>query len=353
MKYELPDWSKVKDDLPPMPDKPPEEAYSEGFVGCAYDPEGDERLADEIRQDGLPFEWSDAASEFGLVGAATGGTYLLHMEVKKAGFDINNIARASQACGNCVSRGTQNALLHTFCAAVNAGEGSIPPEAFEADKNRNNPVASEVNYWWKWSGRPGGDGWHASAALEAAKNHGGLVWRRDFSDIGGPDLRKETRSTAHYYGAGTITDKMKEAIHQNPLLSYARIRSFEELCDAIASGHAVQTDGGQGWSKHVNEDGVSRRSGSWSHSMCATGVVKTEAAKSKYRTQGLVLIQNSWANFNGVRDQKVMGTNCPLPQGSFLTPWEDCSNRSWYAVNTIKGWKNRKLRSWDIVRDLI
>lgn len=321
--------------------------YENGFVGAYFDPVEHELAEESIHVDGLPFEWASAASSFGLVGAAAAdGIYLLHKEVEAVGLPIHTIAYASQPVGNCVSRGTQNALLHTLCAAVNHGEGSLP-DGMVAAAAASNPLSSEVNYWFKWPGsRPGGDGWYAGACLRAAKERGGMVVRRDYRDVGGPDLRAETRATTHAYAAESIPAGMLRVIHQHPLLAYAECKGFEQVADAIASGHAVQTDGGQGWESSVDENGFARQRGGWSHSMCATGVVRTEAAKKKYNTVGLLLIQNSWANFNKNDHARVMGTSIALPRGSFFARWEDCPGRSWFAVSSVKGWENRRLPNW-------
>jgi hypothetical protein len=344
-RYNLPDWAEVKDQGP-MPSIDPVEAYSNGFIGASWSQEGEERLAGMVEDSGLPFAWSDVAFGSGIVGTAKEGIYLLHKEVEAVGLPIHTIAYPSQPVGNCVSRGTQNALYHTLCAAVNHGEGSLPEGMVEAAQ-KVNPLSSEVIYWWR-SNAPRGDGWYASASLAAAKEHAGLFVRRDLTSIGGIDLRNETTATAHAYSSHSIPEKVKEAIGHNRLLTFAKCESFEEVADAIASGHAVQTDGGQGWASSVDEHGFAHQSGHWSHSMCATGVITTPAFKTKYRTVGGVLIQNSWANFNHNDSARVMGTSIALPKGSFFARWEDCSNRSWYAVNTFQGWANRKLKNWQI-----
>ena len=346
----LRNYAQVRELLRPMPDGVDVvQEYERGFIGAYFDPEEHERARDSIVSDGLPFEWAAAAFDYGMVGAAaTDGIYLLHKEVEACGVNIHTIAYASQPVGNCVSRGTQNALLHTLCAAVNHGTGSIP-DGMVAASATSNPLASEVNYWFKWPGtRPGGDGWYAGACLRAAKERGGLVVRKDFRDIGGPDLRAETRATTHAYASESIPDAMRQVIHQHPLLAYAECKGFEQVADAIASGHAVQTDGVQGWASTVDENGFAHQRGSWSHSMCVTGVVRTEAARKKYNTVGLVLIQNSWANFNKNDHARVMGTTIAMPRGSFFARWEDCPGRSWFAVSSVKGWENRRLPNWNL-----
>lgn len=352
--YSLPDYSKIKDDLRPMPaDADVVKEYESGFIGAYHDPAGDELAEESVRNDGMPFLFSDIASAYRYAGQAKSGVYLLYKEIEACGMPLETIPYVSQPCGNCVSRGTQNAIYHTLCAAVNSGEGSLPPEAFAAAKVKCNPVASEPWYWFKWPGtRPGGDGWHASACLAAAKDKTGLVWRGDYSHIGGPDLTIEKRSTAHAYAAKSVPEKFLEYSRKHPLLTYARCDSFEEVADAISAGYAVQTDGGEGWSKSLDEHGYARRTTRWSHSMCVTAVVTTQEAKAKYNTAGLLLIQNSWGKYLKNDHCRVIGTNEGIPPGSFFAKWEDCTRRSFYAVSSVKGWPNRKLRSWD-VSDLI
>lgn len=349
-KYDLPSYSQAQPRLRQMPDwANVVDEYNGGFIGAYFDETEYELARASVEESGFPFEWSDAASQFGMYGAADpNGTYLLHKEIEGCGLPSDTIAYASQPVGNCVSRGTQNALLHTLCAAVNHGEGSLPPEMFEAARE-SNPLSSEVLYWWKWPGtRPGSDGWYAGACLRVAKEKAGMVIRRDYRSIGGPDLRRETKSTTHAYASQSIPQTMLEIIHTNPLLAYSECSTLEEVADAIASGHAVQTDGGQGWESAVDENGVAKRKGSWSHSMCATGVCRTAAARKKYSTEGLILIQNSWGSYLKNSHAKVMGTNIGIPPGSFFARWEDCKNRSWFAVSSVHGWKNRKLPDWNM-----
>jgi hypothetical protein len=349
--YELPDYSKVKDALAPMPEMDPHDAYSGGFVGAYHDPEGDEISRDSVVSEGMPFEMEDIATSEGFADQAKAGTYVIWKEIEKVGLPTGTIGKVSQMLGNCVGRATQVCLYGSFCSAVASGEGSIPPEAFEAAKSPSNPVCSEPHYWLKWgqsSRRAGGDGWHATASLAAAKDHAGLVWRKDYTSVGGPNLWTENRGTVHWRGWGAVPDTFKSFLHQHPLRTYSKCSSFQQVADAISAGYAVQSDGGQGISKSHDEWGVSRRSGSWSHSMSVLGVVSTDEAKRRYRTEGLLYWSNSWGNWNSVHGAKVFGTDILLPPGCYATTWETMRNRSFYAVSPVKGWPNRKLPDWSI-----
>jgi hypothetical protein len=344
----LPNYSEVKDRLRPMPeDADVVEQYEKGFVGAYHDPEADEQLQDEVEVTGQPFDYEDIASDLGIAGAAAGGTYLIYKEVEKAGVPLDCISRISQTCGCCVSRGGQNALLHTICASASQGLTGLPEGLVEATNGgKINPLSNESNYWGRGHS---GDGWNASSCVRVLKDQSGLVVRRDLSEFGGPDVRMESTRTCHAYSSWSrVPEKLQEYCHRHPLTSVARIREMEAIVDAIAHGHAVHTDGGEGWARSVDEDGVARRSGHWSHSMCLTAVCMNPEALKKHRTAGLFLIQNSWASFNRNSNAKVYGTSERLPTGSFFAKWEDMRNRSFYAYADIAGFKRARLPDWSI-----
>lgn len=345
-KYGLPDWSQVSH--APMPDTDAATAYSSGYVGAYYCPHGEEELRGMIEATGQPWSFEDIAASLDIAGAASNGTYLIYKEVEACGIPLACISRASQPVGNCVSRGGQNALLHTICASHRQGLTGLPEGiAAACQGDRTNPVASEPQYWSR--GRPG-DGWYASACIKALKEDSGLVVRRNYADLGGPDLTGETTKTAHaYYRWESVPEAMRKHCHLHPLVSVAHITEMEALCDAIAHGHAVHTDGGEGWSKQCDDDGVAHRQGSWSHSMCITGVCRDATALQKHRTAGLFLIQNSWSHFNKNSHSKVPGVGIGIPPGSFFAKWEDIKHRSFYAYTDITGFKKAKLPDWSIV----
>ena len=66
------------------------------------------------------------------------------------------------------------------------------------------------------------------------------------------------------------------------MLTYSKCSSYEEIIDAISAGYGVQTDGGEGFSKQCDDNGVAKRSGSWSHSMSIHGFIDTPEFKAKY-----------------------------------------------------------------------
>lgn len=350
-KYGLPDWSKQAEQTRPM-DGDPLEAYSSGYAGAFFCHEDYEQLVGEVESSGQPWQYEDVATSIGIAGAANpNGTYLIYKEVEACGIPLACVSRVSQSCGCCVSRGGQNALLHTICASHRQGLTGLPEGIVDACRGEKiNPVANEPAYY---SRNKRSDGWYASACIKALKNDSGLVIRRNYSDLGGPDLTNETTGTCHaYYQWSQVPEKFREHCHKHPLISVAEITEMRALVDAIAHGHAVHTDGGEGFSKECDDDGVARRSGSWSHSMCVIGCCLDPAALKRHNTAGLFLIMNSWAHFNRNSHSKVPGTSVGIPPGSFFAKWEDIHRRSFFAYADITGFKKTQLPDWSF-RDLV
>jgi hypothetical protein len=216
--------------------------------------------------------------------------------------------------------------------------------------DKTNPVCSEVQYFSR--GKPG-DGWYASACIKALKNDSGLVVRRNFADMGGPDLTTESTKTAHaYYRWDQVPSALRDLWHLHPLTSVAQVTEVDALCDAVAHGHAVHTDGSEGFAKDCDADGVARRQGSWSHSLCITGVCREPAAMKKHNTPALFCVQNSWSHYNQTSHSIVPGTTVGIPPGSFMARWEDIKNRSFYVYADVVGFKSEKLPDWSF-RDLV
>ena len=338
--YSLPDYSKVKDDLRVMPDGvDPASAYESGFVGAYYNPEDDERLQSLVEDEGGSFSMEDVAYGSGFAGQGKGKTILMHPDIERAGWG-EKIAYPSQQCGDCVSHGTAKAIGYTLLMSALHGDGSIP-ETNGVEK-RMWPIASETHYWFRGKSS---DGWYASAALRVCKEKTGIVLRKNIP--GACDLTHYSKSTAHQYGSRAPSEEVRAYLDDNPVLTYAKAHSWEEICDAISAGYGVQHDGGEGFSKQTDEHGVARRSGHWSHSMSAHGYIDTPEFHAKYGC-GALLIQNSWGAFNKTSHARVMGTNVGIPAGSFFALWKDISRRSFFIVSDVKDWPNRKLKPWNL-----
>lgn len=342
--YSLPDYAAVRDSLRPMPEGDPYEVYSSGFIGAYFDPDEHELLQASVESEGLPWRAADIAHEYGFAEGGSGKVVLMHKEVERIGWGAR-IGYPNQACGDCVSHGTAKAMGHTLAAAITHGDGSTPETGGIEAKLW--PVATEPHYWLRGHS---GDGWYAAASLRAVKEKTGLVIRKNIPGV--CDLTQYSTRTAHAWGGSPPPGDVLEKLHHHPVLAMAECKTFEEVRDMLAAGHAVQSDGGEGFSKSTDENYVARRSGSWSHSMAVTGFVDTDAFKSKYGCPGLVY-QNSWGGWNAPPSgARVMGTSERLPAGAFVALWKEVSRRSYFAVSSVKGWPNRRLPDWSL-RDLV
>jgi hypothetical protein len=337
--YSLPDYSKVKNDLAVMPEGDPFDIYSQGFVGSYYNPEDDDRLKQLVESEGMSFQMSSVAPAFGFEGQGAGKTVLLYKEVEKVGW-LERQGYPNQAVGDCVSHGTAKAIGFTLCCAITHGQGSKPET--NGIESKMWPIASEPHYWYRGKSS---DGWYASAALRVVKEKTGIVVRKNIP--GACDLTSYSRSTAHCYGSRPPPESVRDYLDDNPVMTYAKCHSYEEIIDALSAGYGVQHDGGEGFGKSVDENGVARRSGHWSHSMSCCGFIDTPEFKSRYGCGGLI-IQNSWGSWNHNDNAKIMGTNERLPKGAFVALWKDVSRRSYFAISAVKGWPNRKLPSWNM-----
>lgn len=336
--YSLPDYRDV--DFTDIPDgEDVMAAYENGYVGSAYSGEAEEQLQSAVQEDGGKWEMQDNASASGFSGQGTGKTILIHKEIEKMGWGAK-IGYPNQQCGDCVSHGTAKAMGYTLVTGITQG-GNAKPET-NGIESKMWPIASESHYWYR---AKSSDGWYASKSLEMSKKNTGIVIRADIK--GACDLRTYSKSTAHCYGSKAPPADVKAQLDDNPVLTYSKCSSYEEIIDAISAGYGVQTDGGEGFSKQCDDNGVAKRSGSWSHSMSIHGFIDTPEFKAKYGCGGL-LIQNSWGAFNKNSHSKVMGTNTGIPAGSFFALWSDVKKRSYYVVSNVTDWPNRKLPSWNL-----
>lgn len=336
--YSLPDHRDV--DFVDIPDgEDVQSAYENGYVGSAWSGEAEEELQSAVEADGGNFSAEDVAYGSGFAGQGKGKVILIHKEIEKMGWGAK-IGYPNQQCGDCVSHGTAKAMGYTLVTGITQGSGSVPET--NGVESKMWPISSEAHYWFRGKS---GDGWYASKSLQMAKENTGIVIRKNI--VGACDLTTYSKSTAHQYGSHSPPADVKAQLDDNPVLTYSKASSFEQIIDALSAGYGVQTDGSEGFSKQCDDNGVAKRSGSWSHSMSVHGFIDTPEFHAKYGC-GALLIQNSWGAFNKNSHSKVMGTSSGIPAGSFFALWKDCSRRSYYIVSDVTDWPNRNLPSWNL-----
>lgn len=319
-------------------------AYDAGYTGCIPDPEGAEEI--EAQQYG---NFGDVAKEFGLEDAGKGKLTLLYDVVwKVSGRSDWFHGSKSQPTGDCVSRGQSHAAIASLAAAVYNGNGSwpdIPEEAYASGM----PFHPTPTYWCK---RGGESGWSCSAAAKRSKDEIGLAFSINYGGAIG-DLRKYDTATIRKYCRSGPPSEVTKELNGNVTLTYSRISSFEQIRDAIANGYGVNSCGGQGFSKSRDANGVSRRSGSWSHSMAYVGVDDSPWAHQHYKGP-LICVLNSWGT-SWISGSRTVQGNPDLPQipkGSFWATYSDLKGRDCYSMSAVKGFPPQKLPPLNL-RELI
>lgn len=188
-----------------------------------------------------------------------------------------NWVRGAQGIGDCVSWG--NELCVTMAMAIQHELGVSTWENEAATEPIYGGGRADIN------GRNGGwgDGSYGAAAAKWLRNWGVLL-RKDYSKItGNPehDLTKYSSSKAKQwgnYGCGGSKDALGsgplDAIaKKHPAKTVTLVSTVDEAAAAIMNGYPVAVCSGVGYGgMRRNNDGIVRRSGSWSHCMMFGGV---------------------------------------------------------------------------------
>lgn len=198
------------------------------------------------------------------------------------------------ASQNCVSFGAKNAIEYLACVEVALhGESELWRPQFP-------PYLYGTGRVQIGGGQLSGDGslgvWQAKAVMaygsipsdeEGVPPYSGSV-ARQWGRRPGPPERWLTFGKQHL------------------VKTCARIRTWEEACEALSNGYPVTLASNRGFTMEAGSDGFHRASGSWAHQMCL--IAFDNAYKSPF---GIIL--NSWGNSHGIlRDFE---TGEPLPKG--------------------------------------
>jgi hypothetical protein len=337
-------------------------AYENGFVGAYFDPdEWDRRRGEALAATGYATV-GDAATANGWAGSAAGQLVIpfVHVLEQYPGCWPG----PAQERGDCVSHSDKNTcLLTTVCDVVSGlpdpRTGNLEgfPE-ISAEGIRQGCISSEWVYWFRGSN---GDGWSCDASA-SWRTKIGIMLRQAYPELG-IDLTRYSGSLAGKYGGQKPPEAMQVVGREHVLWSTANADTFEESRDALANGHGLHTCGGEGISSTRDENGVSRRSGSWSHAMSWIGADDRPETHKLYG-EGLVLDLNSWAKWNnGPRDIRDSARYVPaekrdawvaagivnhatgnimIPDGSAWIRYSEFKNRQVIAFSGVQGWKPKK-----------
>jgi len=325
-----------------------EQTYKDGYAGVWHDPAATEVFESFIVAQ--PFgdldgrRVSDANS---LTGAGEGKLVIPYRLVEQ--LFPGCWPGAAQQRGDCVAHSTKNATLLTMACDIASGKpdevtGKIEgAPIIDPDGIKNGALSTEAIYWYRGYS---GDGWSCDAAAQIACSKSGLWLRNNYPELN-VDLRKYSGKLAGQYGRTAPPPEFTKAGQEHLIRTATRLRSLREWCDYLANGFGLTTCGGEGFSNQRDENGVSRRSGSWSHALAVIGVDERDIIVAKYG-EPLVLILNSWGKWN-TGSRRIMGTNIDIPEGAFWARWSNVKNRLCLALSGAAGWPAKKLPEFSLL----
>jgi hypothetical protein len=314
--------------------------YMDGFSGAWKDEQARRVWQANVTADGMYAHANDACRMFGLTGTGAGKLWLLFPHIEE--LFPGALPGPPQARGDCVSRSSSNAALASLCAEIIYGkpdeitgkvEGApeVPPAGIA-----NGVLSSEYLYWWRGYD---GDGWDCATAADMITKNGMLL-RKQYPELG-LDLTKYSGNLAGKYGRTRPPAAIMQEGQIHPVRTTTECSTYTEVLDLIANGFGISSCGSEGFENSRNDDGVSRRSGSWAHAMAYLGADDRADTRQKYG-EGLILVCNSWGTWNS-GPKRIRNTSIDIPDGCFWAKWSDVRNRHCIAYASVAGWPRKKL----------
>lgn len=298
-----------------------QKAYENGLFGAVKDREQD-RLFDLTAP-----TFQTAAS--GIAGSGEGKAVVLTSFVQKAD---ETAYKEAQRTGDCVSHGTRNAVDATRITQIvieGKAEGFIRIGATEGIYG---------------SRGHGGQGMSCAGAARWVSTEGGVLLRQDYPDLNVDFTNyNDSYKLGMGWGRGGVPEEITKEAAKHRVRTVIRVTSLEQARDLIANGYGIAACSNLGFSSTRDENGVSRRKGSWSHCMAWLGV---DARPETIRMFGgpLILIQNSWGEFN---DGPI---RLGQPAGSFWVIPEDANAiiraEGIFAFSDVDGFPPKNLEEW-------
>lgn len=314
--------------------------YESGFAGCVHEPQERDEFRGRAQQQFGTVNGGDLAHANGWAGVGAGQLVIPFVFILR--FFPGCLPGAAQERGDCVSHNEKNKNLLTAACDIASGKpdqesGKLEsaPELTAAGLS-DGAFSTEWFYWWRGYG---GDGWSCDASANVAVKHG-IMLRKAYPDLG-IDLTKYSGSLAGKFGSRSPDDKMDAEGKLHLVRGQVEVSGPEQIRDFLANGYGIGSCGSEGFSSQRDENGVSRRSGSWSHAMAIIGFDDRPDIVAKYGGP-LLLVQNSWGKFNS-GPRRILGTTIDIPEGSFWARWVDVKNRYYVAASSVNGWPAKKL----------
>ena len=336
----LPNFKEWPEDQGPLLPRDVRQAYElHQYRGVIEDPEEAQRLDDCLSYK----TWSDAADEFGTAGHGRGKRSRPWLCATKHEPEI--FPGPAQTRGDCVSRATAAACAVTMFCEIEAGQPDEVSGLIETYEPGAEPdqgvVASEVIY-----GHRGhrGEGANCDRLARFVSVDGGVMLRKKytFDDYGDLDLTRYDADIGFHMGP-EVPAEICERAGEHRIRDCTRVESLDQAVDALACGYGLSICSSYGFSNRRDKYGVSRRRGSWMHSMAVIGC-NDDPDDPACQTHGrpLLLILNSWGRAWNAGDRYH-----DQPAGSFwITPRTArgmISSGSCFAFSCLDGFPLREL----------
>jgi hypothetical protein len=323
------------------------EMYNNGFAGAWHDPAASERFKARVESLGGTVDGHAVMHASGMADTGAGRLVIPFVFVQE--LFPGALPGAAQQVGDCVSHDTKNACLITLACDIKSGKpdevtGQVEgvPE-IDPEGIKQGALSSEFIYWWRGYN---GDGWACEDAADIVMSKAAIMPRNNYPDLG-IDLRTYSGSNAHKYGKTPPPDKILQAGKEHLIRNATKIDGFEAIRDMLANGYGVSSCGGEGWSDTRDENGFSKRKGSWSHAIAIIGADDRDEIKQKYG-EPLLLFQNSWAVWNS-GGRRILNTQVDIPEGSYWAKWSDAKNRVYLAFAGAAGFAAKTLPPFELV----
>jgi hypothetical protein len=336
--------------------------YEAGFCGAYRDEEARAKLWDTVQSRGGHRSAEDTMTAAGLAGSGKGKLSLPFLAA--AHLFPNCYPSAAQERGDCVSHGGAGSALITIANEIWRGipdkaSGIVEGVPELPAQGRTEGVISSAYLWW--CRRSGGDGWDCASVVEAMIKEG-VMLMKPYSDLG-IDLTDYSHAATAKYATKGPTAAMLAESKQHIIRDATEVDSAEAEADLMHNGFGIVDCGGEAWTSDTDENGVAKRSGSWSHSMKRGAFDDRDETKSKYGGP-LTLIINNWGEWNSSKSRDIRDSakyvppslkklwesidivnpatgNIMRPRGSFWVKYAEVRNRYTVAMSGASGWKGQ------------
>jgi len=234
-----------------------------------------------------------------------------------------------QVGNNCTSRGLGDGVDQLQFMSV----ADPPADTSEAIEFRR--VCIEAVYaFGLYKANMRGDGGCYGSAIAQAANELGLV---SYEMVGEPQEETRSRLSSWANNPSAIVTKYREAAAPFKVGEIARVRTWEELCGAIANRAIVTMASMVGFATPRDERGICRARGSWAHQMYIGGIIRSDGVETAVQFQ-------SWGPNNPTGPRPFR-----LPSFAFRTLKADVerqlSENDCWAIRLFPGFKKAPLPS--------